>query len=189
MRRPWLYLLLILLSLPLLALLFPFLLTFLVMFLLFLRSLLIVFLSLILLFLSLILPSNDSLCSLKASDLVGSYKGEYQGLVERIVLRSDGCYDYYRPLEGVKIEDAGKWQLRIDTFQRSSKIGCSGHVRLYNFPVYRPVRVSRPNGERRYEALYIGRGSIEFDVWTSKGKIMISTLTEDEDDYVLEKED
>jgi len=172
MRRPWLYLLLILLSLSLLALLFPFLLTFLVMFLLFLRSLLIVFLSLILLFLSLILPSNDSLCSLKASDLVGSYKGEYQGLVERIVLRSDGCYDYYRPLEGVKIEDAGKWQLRIDTFQRSSKIG-----------------VSRPNGERRYEALYIGRGSIEFDVWTSKGKIMISTLTEDEDDYVLEKED
>ena len=182
MRRPWLYLLLILLSLPLLALLFPFLLAFLLMFLLFLRSFLIGFLSLI-------LPPDDSLCILKASDLVGSYKGEYQGLVERIVLRSDGCYDYYRPLEGVKIEDAGKWQLRIDTFQRSSKIGCSGHVRLYNFPVYRPVRVSRPNGERRYEALYIGRGSIEFDVWTSKGKIMISTLTEDEDDYVLEKED
>ena len=181
MRRLWLYLLLILLSLPLLALLFPFLLAFLLMFLLFLRFFLIGFLSLI-------LPPDDSLCSLKASDLVGLYKGEYQGLVEHIVLKSDGCYDYYRPLEGVKIEDAGKWQLRIDTFQRSSKIGCSGHVIFDNFPLYRPVPLSRPNGDRRYEALYLGEGSIEFDVWTSKGKIMIYTLTEDEDHYVLEKE-
>jgi hypothetical protein len=182
MRRSWLYLLLILLSLPLLALLFPFLLAFLLIFLLFIRSLLIVFLSLI-------LPLNDRLCSLKASDLVGSYKGEYKGLVERIVLKSDGCYDYYRPLEGVKIENAGEWELWIDTFQRSSKIGCSGHVMLYNIPVYRPVRVSRPNGGRRYEALYIGRTNIQFGVSVSNGKIMIDTLTEDEDDYVLEKED
>jgi hypothetical protein len=140
-------------------------------------------------FLSLIIPPDDSLCSLKASDLVGSYKGEYKGLVERIVLKSDGCYDYYRPFEGVKIEDAGEWQLRIDTFQRSSKIGCSGHVIFDDFPLYRPVPLSRPNGDRRYEALYLGGGRIEFDVWTSEGKIMIYTLTEDEDDYVLEKED
>jgi len=187
MRRPWLYLLLILLSLSLLALLFPFLLTFLVMFLLFLRSLLIIFLSLI----SLILMPNDSGCSFKASDLVGSYKGEYQGLVERIVLRLDGCYDYYRPLEGVKIEDAGEWEFWLDTFRLFSRIGCSGRVRLYNFPVYRPVRVSRPNGDRGYEALYIGRVNFVFDVdfSASDGKIMIVTLTEDEDDYVLEKED
>ena len=181
MRRPWLYLLLILLSLPLLALLFPFLLAFLLMFLLFLRSFLIVFLSLI-------LPPDDSLCSLKASDLVGSYKGEYKGLVERIVLKSDGCYDYYRPLEGVKIEDAGKWEFWLDTFQRS-KIGCSGRVYFQNFPGYRPGRVSRPNGDRRYEALYMGRVHFVFSVSVSNGKIMIYTLTEDEDDYVLEKED
>jgi hypothetical protein len=178
MRRSWLHLLLILLSLPLIALLF----LFLPIFLLFLQSLLIIFLSHI-------LPPNDSLCSLKASDLVGSYKGEYKGLVERIVLKSDGCYDYYRPLEGVQIENAGEWELWIDTFQRSSKIGCSGHVMLYNIPVYRPVRVSRPNGGRRYEALYIGRTNIQFGVSVSNGKIMIDTLTEDEDDYVLEKED
>jgi len=182
MRRPWLYLLLILLSLPLLALLFPFLLTFLVIFLLVFRSLLIVFLSLI-------IPPDDSLCSLKASDLVGSYKGEYQGLVERIVLKSDGCYDYYRPLEGVKIEDAGEWEFWLDTFRLFSRIGCSGRVRLYNFPVYRPVRVSRPNGDRGYEALYMGRVHFVFSVSVSNGKIMIYTLTEDEDDYVLEKED
>jgi hypothetical protein len=178
MRRPWLYLLLILLSLPLLLIFLP-------LFLYCLRFFLIMFL----IFLSLILPSNDSLCSLKASDLVGSYKGEYRGLVERIVLRSDGCYDYYRPLEGVKIEDAGEWEFWLDTFQRSSKIGCSGRVYLHNFPEYRPVRVSRPNGDRRYEALYIGRTNIEFHVSASNGKVMIYTLTEDEDDYVLEKED
>jgi len=181
MRRPWLYLLLILLSLPLLALLFPFLLGFLLIFLLVLRSLLIVFLSLI-------LPPNDSLCSLKDSDLVGSYKGEYKGLVERIVLKSDGCYDYYRPLEGVKIEDAGEWEFWLDTFQRS-KIGCSGRVYFQNFPGYRPVRVSRPNGDQGYEALYMGRVHFVFSVSVSNGKIMIYTLTEDEDDYVLEKED
>lgn len=181
MRRPWLYILLILLSLPLLALLFPFLLVFLLIFLLFLRSLLIVSLSLI-------LPPDDSLCSLKASDLVGSYKGEYQGLVERIVLKSDGCYDYYRPLEGVKIEDAGEWEFWLDTSQRS-KIGCTGRVYFQNFPEYRPVRVSRPNGDRRYEALYMGRVHFVFSVSVSNGKIMIYTLTEDEDDYVLEKED
>ncbi len=181
MRRPWLYLLLILLSLPLLALLFPFLLAFLLIFLLVFRSLLIVFLSLI-------IPPDDSLCSLKASDLVGSYKGEYRGLVERIVLKSDGCYDYYRPLEGVKIEDAGEWEFWLDTFQRS-KIGCSGRVYFRNFPEYRPVRVSRPNGDRGYEALYMGRVHFVFSVSVSNGKIMIYTLTEDEDDYVLEKED
>jgi hypothetical protein len=96
MRRSWLYLLLILLSLPLIALLFLFLLIFLF----FLPSLLIKFLLVI-------LPPNGKLCGLKTSDLVGSYKGEYKGLVERIVLKSDRCYDYYRPLEGVKIEDAG----------------------------------------------------------------------------------
>jgi hypothetical protein len=182
MRRSWLYLLLILLFVPLLALLFPLLLAFLLIFLLFLRSLLIVFLSLI-------IPPNDSLCSLKALDLVGSYKGEYRGLVERIVLRSDGYYDYYRPLEGVKIKDAGEWEFWLDTFRLFSRIGCSGRVRLYNFPVYRPVRVSRPNEDRRYEALYIGRVNFVFGVSVSNGKIMIDTLTEDEDDYVLEKED
>jgi hypothetical protein len=180
MRRSWLYLLLILLSLPLLLILLP-------LFLYCLRFLLIVFL----IFLSLILPPNDSLCSFKASDLVGSYKGEYRGLVERIVLKSDGCYDYYRPLEGVKIEDAGEWEFWLDTFRLFSRIGCSGRVRLYNFPVYRAVRVSRPNGDRRYEALYIGRVNFVFDVdfSASDGKIMIVTLTEDEDDYVIEKED
>jgi hypothetical protein len=182
MKRSWLYLLLILL---LLALLSPFLLAiligFLLIFLLFLRSLLIVFLSLI-------LPPDDSLCSLKASDLVGSYKGEYRGLVERIVLKSDGCYDYYRPLEGVKIEDAGEWEFWLDTFQRS-KIGCLGRVYFRNFPEYRPVRVSRPNGDQGYEALYMGRVHFVFSVSVSNGKIMIYTLTEDEDDYVLEKED
>jgi len=177
MRRPWLYLLLILLSLPLLLIFLP-------LFLYCLRFLLIMFL----IFLSLILPPNDSLCSLKASDLVGSYKGEYRGLVERIVLKSDGCYDYYRPLEGVKIEDAGKWEFWLDTFQRS-KIGCSGRVYFQNFPEYRPVRVSRPNGDRGYEALYMGRVHFVFSVSVSNGKIMIYTLTEDEDDYVLEKED
>jgi hypothetical protein len=144
---------------------------------------------LLIVFLSLIIPPDDSLCSLKASDLVGSYKGEYRGLVERIVLRSDGCYDYYRPLEGVKIEDAGEWEFWLDTFRLFSRIGCSGRVRLYNFPVYRPVRVSRPNEDRRYEALYIGRVNFVFGVSVSNGKIMIDTLTEDEDDYVLEKED
>jgi hypothetical protein len=177
MRRSWLHLLLILLSLPLIDLLFLFLLIFLF----FLPSLLIKFLLLI-------LPPNDSLCSLKASDLVGSYKVEYKGLVERIVLKSDGCYDYYRPLEGVKIENAGEWEFWLDTFQRS-KIGCLGRVYFQNFPAYRPVRVSRPNGDRRYEALYVGRTNIEFGVSVSNGKIMINTLTEDEDDYVLEKED
>lgn len=171
MRQSWLSLLLILLSLPLIAFLF----LFLPIFLLYLQSLLIVFLSLI-------FPPSDSACSLKASDLVGSYKGEYQGLVERILLRSDGCYDYYRPLEGVKIENAGEWEFW-------SMIGCSGHVMLYNFPVYRPVRVSRPNGGRRYEALYVGRENIQFGVSVSNGKIMIDTLTEDEEDHVLEKED
>ena len=177
MRQSWLSLLLILLSLHLIALLF----LFLPIFLLYPWSLLIVFLSLI-------FPPSDSVYSLKASDLVGSYKVEYKGLVERIVLKSDGCYDYYRPLEGVKIEDAGKWEFWLDTFQRS-KIGCSGRVYFQNFPGYRPVRVSRPNGDRGYEALYIGRTNIVFSVSVSNGKIMIYTLTEDEDDYVLEEED
>jgi hypothetical protein len=86
--------------LPLIALLF----LFLPIFLLYLRSFLIVFLSLI-------FPCSDSVCSIKASDLVSSYKVEYKGIVERIVLKSDGCYDYYRPLEGVKIENAGEWEL------------------------------------------------------------------------------
>jgi hypothetical protein len=144
---------------------------------------------LLIIFLSLIFPPSDSVCSLKASDLVGSYKGEYQGLVERIVLKSDGCYDYYRPLEGVKIENAGEWDFSLDTFRLFSRIGCSGRVTLYNFPVYRPVTVSRPNGYRRYEALYIGRKNIQFGVSASNGKIMIDTLTEDEDHYVIEKED
>ncbi len=177
MRQLWLSLLLILLFLPLLFIFLP-------LSLYYLRSLLIIFLSLI-------FPPSDSVCSLKASDLVGSYKGEYKGLVERIVLKSDGCYDYYRPLEGVKIENAGEWEFWLDTFRLFSRIGCSGRVRLYNFPVYRPVRVSRPNGDRRYEALYIGRVNFVFDVEfsASNGRIMIVALTEDEDDYVIEKED